>query len=205
MNHIPRVSAKKRVWYAKSASTIRWLHTYLSLISFAALMFFAVTGLTLNHPTWFGASEQTLRDSEGEIPTALLGDEPDKLKISEELRSTHRLRGKVEEFFVDDFECMVVYKGPGYSADVFIDRDSGKYSLTEATSGLMAIMNDLHKGRDSGPGWSLVIDISALLMVLVSVTGLALLLFLKRRRAPGLIVTVLGTVAIVAVWWAWVP
>ena len=37
----------------------RWLHVYLSMFSFAVLMFFAVTGLTLNHANWFDGQERT--------------------------------------------------------------------------------------------------------------------------------------------------
>ncbi|MCA9104533.1 MAG: PepSY-associated TM helix domain-containing protein, partial [Planctomycetales bacterium] len=37
---------------------VRWVHLYLSMVGFAALFFFSVTGLTLNHPTWLGASEE---------------------------------------------------------------------------------------------------------------------------------------------------
>ena len=192
-------------WYAASAKWTRWLHTYLSMISFASLLFFAVTGLTLNHPTWFGASEPTIRDAQGSFPTDVLAGEIDKLAIAEQLRAEHHLKGKVSEFEVSDFDLMVIFKSPGYAADVFIDRESGDYQLTETASGVVAIMNDLHKGRDSGSEWSLVIDISAVMMVLVSLTGLILLLFLKRTRTPGLVVTVAGTILIVAAWAIWVP
>ena len=100
---------------------------------------------------------------------------------------------------------MIVFKGPGYSADVFIDRNSGAYSLTEIKTGAVAILNDLHKGRDSGTAWSWVIDISAVLMIFVSVTGLALLFYLKKRRRSGLIVTLAGFLLLVLAWAIWVP
>ncbi|GAA4438532.1 PepSY-associated TM helix domain-containing protein [Bremerella cremea] len=194
-----------RNWYATSAKWTRWLHTYLSMISFATLLFFAVTGLTLNHPTWLGADQTVIRDEEGAFTTEELTGELDKLAIAENLRERHKLKGKVAEFEVSDFDCMVTYKSPGYVADVFIDRESGKYTVSETTSGVIAVLNDLHKGRDSGAKWSWVIDISAILLVLVSVTGLVLLLFLKRQRMPGLLVTVVGTVLLVLAWLWGVP
>ncbi|RCS46409.1 peptidase [Bremerella cremea] len=205
MSSAPQPPQRGKKWYAASAKWTRWLHTYLSMISFATLLFFAVTGLTLNHPTWFGAAEPVIRDDSGSFPTSVLAEEIDKLSIAEELRATHKLKGKVSEFEVTEFDCMVVFKGPGYAADIFIDRETGKYTLTETASGVVAVMNDLHKGRDSGSEWSLVIDISAVLLVLVSLSGLILLLFLKRTRTPGLIVTVVGTILLVAVWAIWVP
>jgi len=41
---------------------------------------------------------------------------------------------------------------------VFLDRATGAYDLTEPRMGFVALMNDLHKGRDSGRVWSWVID-----------------------------------------------
>ena len=37
----------------------RWLHIYLSMVTFAILLFFAVTGLTVNHPEWFASQQKT--------------------------------------------------------------------------------------------------------------------------------------------------
>ncbi|MEM8669118.1 MAG: PepSY-associated TM helix domain-containing protein [Planctomycetota bacterium] len=204
MNAKPR-SKRKLTLYQKSALAFRWLHIYLSMLSFTALMFFAFTGITLNHPTWFGAAEQTMRDESGQLPTQLVTDEVDKLMVAESLRSTHKLSGRVTEFEIDDFECMLVFKGPGYAADVFVDRESGSYTLTEITTGPMAIMNDLHKGRDSGKHWAWVIDISAIIMMLMSVAGFGLLFYLKRRRVSGVVTAVVGTIAFIAAWAIWVP
>jgi hypothetical protein len=63
----------------------------------------------------------------------------------------------------------------------------------------VALINDLHKGRDTGAAWSVVIDVSAVLMTVSSLTGLALLCTLRRRRVPGLLVAFAGTVAVLAV------
>lgn len=192
-------------WYRWSAAVIRWLHIYLSMLGFATLSFFAFTGITLNHPTWFGAAEQTVRDLSGEISPGLVEGEVDKLAVAEEVRAKLGLRGRVTEFAVDDFECMLVFKSPGYAADVFVDRASGSYFGTETSSGAMAILNDLHKGRDSGLAWSWVIDVSAVLTLLLSISGFLLLLYLRRRRISGILTAVAGTVALVVVWYLWVP
>lgn len=204
MNGTKRLK-RPRTLYQTSAAAFRWLHIYLSMLSFAALMFFAFTGITLNHPTWFGAAEQSMRDEAGQLSTEMLGPDVDRLLVAEQLRNSHHLRGQVTEFVIDEFECMLVYKGPGYSADVFVDRESGSYTLTEISSGPMAIMNDLHKGRDSGKQWSWVIDLSAGVMMLMSVAGFGLLFYLKKRRVSGVLTAVIGTIAFIAAWVIWVP
>ena len=203
-------SPRRRSWYAASAAAFRWLHIYLSMLGFASLMFFAFTGITLNHPAWLGGSKQSVRDSKGKVDKGLLGDpsqkrKVDKLEIAESLRSEQRLRGRVTEFRVDEFECMVVFKGPGYSADVFIDVETGAYTVTETSSSVMAVLNDLHKGRDSGVGWSWVIDVSAVLMMLISLSGFGLLFYIRRRRTTGLVTALIGTVVLFVAWAIWVP
>ncbi|MEM7308744.1 MAG: PepSY-associated TM helix domain-containing protein [Planctomycetota bacterium] len=195
----------RRGLYQKSASVFRWLHIYISMLSFGALFFFAFTGITLNHPTWFGAAEQTVRDLEGRFVPELLTEDPDRLGIAERLREEHRLRGAVAEFRVSEYDYMVVFKGPGYAADIFIDRETGHYTVTETASGTMALLNDLHKGRDSGAAWSWVIDVSAVITLLASLSGFGLLLYIKKRRVPGVFAALAGTAVLVAAWAIWVP
>jgi uncharacterized protein len=199
---------------------MRWTHIYLSMFSLAALLFFSVTGITLNHPDWFYGGAQHTVQAQGrvnvqwlnlKVPGADSGDGTDasrqvaKLEVVEHLRNTHGIRGALAEFRTDERECMVTFKGPGYAADAFIDRATGRYDLTETYHGFIAVINDLHKGRDTGKPWSVLIDLSAVLMTLVSLTGLVLLFYIKRRRISGLVTALVGTVVVVAVFWLWVP
>jgi hypothetical protein len=183
----------------------RWLHIYGSMISFALVLFFSVTGITLNHPEWFAGLER-VTERAGEVnPTLLSGDDGSvaRLEIVEFLREEHRVTGAVGDFRVDDFEADVMFKGPGYSANAIIDRTTGQYTLTETRFGLVAVMNDLHKGRDSGPVWKALIDLAAVLLLFVSLSGLALLYFLKKYRSAGIILLATGgmvSYVIVAIW-----
>ncbi len=146
---------RDRRLYLKVMSTIRWLHIYLSMFGFTALVFFAITGITLNHSAWFGLEGEYVQDVTGKLDTKLLspgGEESsvDKLMIVEALRKQHSLSGAVAEFRTDETECFVSFKGPGFAADAFITRESGEYQLSIARHGVVAIMNDLHKGEIPG-------------------------------------------------------
>jgi hypothetical protein len=77
----------------------------------------------------------------------------------------------MSDFRVDDGQCPVSFKRPGYTADVFIDRESGAYDDTETKMGLAAILNDLDEGRDGRRAWAWVIDASAVFMTVLSVSG----------------------------------
>lgn len=182
----------------------RWLHIYLSMAGFALLLFFSVTGITLNHTEWF-EDMQTTMSLKGQMDTASLRGETDRLAVAEALRKAHQVRGYVSSFEVDEDQVTVSFAGPGYSADVFIDRADGRYELTETRTGIWGVMNDLHKGRDTGGAWRWLIDASAVLMILISLTGLFMLFYLKRKRAAGLLVALAGLLIAWAVYAIWVP
>jgi len=194
----------KSMWRKQFAVVSRWLHLYLSMVTFAILFFFAATGLTLNHTEWFEGQQRTVR-LKGEMDKAWLKGEPDKLRIVEKLRAAHRIQGALTDFRLDEFQATVSFKGPGYAADAFLDRDSGRYELNETRMGWGAIINDLHKGRDSGKAWSVLLDASAVLMCVVSLTGFVLIFFMGKKRGPSLLAAVLGCLASYAVYLYLVP
>jgi uncharacterized protein len=201
---LPRQPAgRNSAWKRGIAQWARWLHIYLSMVSFAILFFFAVTGLTLNHQQWF-AKQQKTTQYKGQIDPRWLGNDIAKLEIVEYLRSHHKISGAVNEFRLDDGQGTVSFKGPGYEATVFIDRQSGAYDVTETRMGIAAVLNDLHKGRDSGQAWGWLIDASAVFMTFVSVSGIVLLLFLQKRRFSGLFAGTAGAVLCGVVYLLWV-
>jgi hypothetical protein len=170
------------------------------MFSFAALFFFAVTGITLNHPDWL-KGEQKVEQLSGKMDPAWLsaGDSGAvaKLEIVEYLRNTHKIKAGLSDFRTEESECAVSFAGPGYAADAFISRAGGSYDITISYAGSVAVMNDLHKGRDTGSAWALVIDISAVLMVVVSLTGFIMIFFITKRKSNGLMIAVLGTILFV--------
>lgn len=205
-------TAHRRTFRHRLLMVMRWVHIYLSMFCLAIVLFFSVTGLTLNHPGWFGGNAIHRQEFQGTLDARWLqGDDPDparqvdRLAVVEALRARHGIGGSVADFRVDDRECLVTFKGPGRSADAFINRETGRYDLETTAHGLVAVLNDLHKGRDSGPTWSVAIDVSAIFLSVISLTGLVLLLFLKVRRNPGLVVAAVGTLALVLLVLLFVP
>ncbi|MGJ5815808.1 PepSY-associated TM helix domain-containing protein [Paludibaculum fermentans] len=195
-------------WKRRLAMVSRWLHIYLSMASFGILFFFAVTGLTLNHTEWLKGQQRTVQ-YKGSVDVKWVrgSDEKSvaKLEIVELLRKAHGVRTAMSEFRIDEFQCTVSFKGPGYTADAIVDRATGKYEFTETRMGVVAILNDLHKGRDSGKVWSAIIDVSAVLMTLVALTGLVLIFYLQKRRMSGLISLAAGVALCCVIYRLWVP
>lgn len=190
----------------KLAGISRWLHIYLSMVSFAIVLFFSVTGITLNHADTMQGETKTTQ-VKGKLNAAWV-QSPDtnkveKLLIAEYFRNQHAVKGAVNDLRIEEDQLSIAYKGPGYEAVAFINRSSGEYELTVAQTGFVGFMNDLHKGRDTGTTWAWVIDISAGLMVIISLTGLILLLFIKRKRVNGLILLAAGTIVVYLLYRIW--
>lgn len=202
-------SATKRRLRRTLAAWARWLHIYLSMFGLATILFFGATGLTLNHPSWF--FNESTRQENGNLSQAWLDSNTappanwdeydyshavDKLRVAEHLRAEHHLSGTVTDFLAFEDQCEVTFTGPGYAATARVDRHTGSYIVDITTNDVVSIINDLHKGRHTGRAWSWLIDVSAVLSVVVSLTGFLLIFFLKLRRRPALLVAAAGTVAL---------
>lgn len=187
------------------ASTARWLHIYLSMFAFGTMLLFSITGLTLNHPEWFILGEPQTEDLTGQCPLEFLRPTTasdtvgDAAELAAWFRAAHGVRGTLVDTRSDDLEWMLGWKGPGSTADAVIDRETGRYTLAISRHGLVAAFNDLHKGRDTGPIWSIVIDATAILLTLVAVTGFVLIFFIRRRRTAGLAAAVVGGLLLAAI------
>lgn len=173
------------------------------MVSLALVLFFSITGITLNHQEWFAAREISA-ERHGTMNVSWLTGSVDKLQVVEYLRSTG-VRGALADLRIDDGQCEVVFKGPGYAATALVERSTGRFDLTESRRGFTAIVNDLHKGRDTGPVWGVVIDISAAVLIFISLTGLILLYFVHKYRIAGVMLCGAGALTAYLLYLFWVP
>ncbi len=193
---VKELTAKKRNPSATLYKWAKWLHVYISTTTLLLVLFFSLTGITLNHPDWMLGSEAQRQSLEGTLPeTWKTGETVNWLEVSEYFRNELGVHGQVSDYRNDDTEAQISFNAPGYSADAFIKMDTGSYTLSTDSQGWVAVMNDLHRGRDTGTTWRWVIDLSAAFLVLVAITGIALLLFLKKIRTAGLVAIALGSIA----------
>lgn len=81
-----------------------------------------------------------------------------------------------------DDEVYLALPRPGGDAWLRVGLDDGEveYELTER--GWISWLNDLHKGRHTGPAWSWFIDIFAAACLVFSITGLLILKFHAANR-----------------------
>ncbi len=176
------------------------------MISFFVVLFFSITGITLNHAELFQSSVINNTTS-GSIDSTWTNSPDsltiDKLRISEYFRNKLHAQGAINDFHIDLHQISFAFKGPGYEASVIINRKNGKYQFDETSYGLIGMLNDLHKGRDTGSAWAWFIDISAIFLILVSISGITLLFFLKKKKIPGIVVAILGLALMYVIYHYW--
>lgn len=179
----------------------RTVHLYVTLFALALVLFFSVTGFMLNHEDWFVPADSFSRVREGKVPPELLADPPDKLRVVELLRKEFGAVGLVdsETLGTDDEQIRVVFKRPGTEVEALIVRETGATEVTIRTRGASAILLDLHRGKSTGAVWSVVIDVTCVVFVVLAVTGLIMWASLRGRGRYGVVVLIGGTVLSVAV------
>ncbi len=188
----------------------RWLHVYLSTALFTLLLFFSVTGITLNHPQWAAdtsAPEELSTDIPGSIRNQLLSQSGAALDgLTDHIALT---TGLSDPRSIDvDWELGEIefdYPLPAGYAFVIAELDSGTLLIEHKQGSLLALLNDLHKGRHTGPAWSWLIDISAAVISIFAITGMIILLQHKRYRRAGLSAALAGTLLPWLYYWLYVP
>lgn len=169
---------------------IRLIHSYSAMAVLVSMLFFAFTGITLNHRDWFPSNSQETF-AELPLPAHIFNPEVSDIQPmieSESLRDwltqEHGLEGKNIRVDWDDEEqlLMLDVKKPGGYTVAEVDVEQRTVILEQRSYGVVATLNDLHMGRNAGSIWALFIDISSVAMLLFSLTGLWLVLPQKRRK-----------------------
>lgn len=182
----------------------RTVHIYLTLLGLLVLLLFGFTGFTLNHENWFGAGTPRVTQAQDQLPTALIAS-GNSLRIVEDLRQRFHITGAMTDFGNFDDSYAVSFRAPGQYWDVEVNKASGQASVHIEAYNFFAVLNNLHRGRFTGLGWSIIVDLSAVLVVLACVTGVVLWLALPKRRALGVAALALGTMGALLVYLFLVP
>ena len=106
-----KISGKANNPKKEVAKLSRWLHIYLSMVSFAIVLFFSVTGLTLNHPKWFGGDKQVETKYNGKLNVNWVNNSDTakiaRLEIVEFFRKKHNVKGFVSDIRIDEGEIIL--------------------------------------------------------------------------------------------------
>lgn len=179
-------AGSSRSFWLKQLHQWHWISSALCLVG---MLLFAITGFTLNHAGQIEAQPTTVHRS-AQLPPALL-----KAVAGDDARKGQALPADVAAWvkanvgvdvagrpgdWSDEIDISLPH--PGGDGWVSIDRDTGKVESERSSRGVIAYLNDLHKGRNAGPAWGWFIDIFALACVIFATTGLLLLKMHAAQR-----------------------
>lgn len=175
-------------FWKRQARTWHWMSGAICLIG---MLLFSLTGITLNHahqiPAKPKVTELEMVLSQGaiaaispdtEIAVASAVPPETAAEIHRELGvDVSRAKGEWT-----DIDVYVSLPRPGGDAWLSIDRETGDVFYEHTARGPISYLNDLHKGRSTGPVWSLFLDIFAVATIIFCMTGLWLLQIHSQRR-----------------------
>lgn len=198
-NAPPRATGSRRAFWTKQFYLWHWVSSAFAL---AAMLFFAFTGITLNHAGDIPAKPSVKKIREtlpADLRPAIAApeDAPDeKRPLPVELRrwlarnldadpGARPVEWSAEEIYVD-------LPRPGGDGWLTIDRASGEIEQEVTKRGAISFLNDLHKGRHTGTVWVLFMDFFSVVSIIFCLTGLGLLWVHARRRPSTWPVVIAG-------------
>lgn len=188
---VARPASSGRAFWTKQFYLWHWVSSAFAL---AAMIFFAVTGITLNHAASFSTKPKVTK-TQSKLPEAMLTQiavekgkpAQGKRAVPPDIRhwlDTH-LDASPGARLVEwqDDEIYIDLPRPGGDGWLTIDRTTGEIHKEITTRGMVSWLNDLHKGRHTGSTWIVFMDFFSVVCVIFCLTGLALL-FVHARRRP---------------------
>lgn len=190
----------------KTLNLARLIHVYVSMALLTLLLFFSVTGITLNHPEWFREHqaqvieiEKTLkRVNDLAITNDLIVNEQQRIITREvEKAFSISLNNKVAELMSG--ELFYSIKEAGKSTSISVELETGDTFYEQTHYGWWAVLNDLHKGRNTSNFWGWIIDLSSVLFIIFAITGFILAMPQKRFHRTLLLSLTSTMLAIISI------
>lgn len=191
MSPSPNAAAKRasfKMFVKRQVRTIHWMSGAVCLVG---MILFASTGITLNHAGILSAKPKVI-DGEVLLPEEMTLQLQETVEdgtslplpkdVARHLKSEtgFDLVGRSGEW--TEYDINISLARPGGDAWVSIDRETGDVLFEKTNRGLIAYLNDLHKGRNTGLAWTLFLDLFAIGVIVFSATGLWLLQMQSARR-----------------------
>ncbi len=177
-------------------------HGYLSAVAFVWLLFFSITGILLNHPTWLGDDRPVTVSRQFRLQPSELASVKAKAEPGAALVQTMRgkldLKGQVDSSAVAGQLLFVRMRGASGSSELQLDLQSGQGSAAIESFPIPTLFKELHRGEKAGAVWRAMIDIAGFALVVTSLLGLMIYLTLRFRLRTTLVLMAGGLAVMVA-------
>jgi hypothetical protein len=175
-------------------------HGYLSAFAFIALLFFAITGVMLNHPNWFASNEprsaENLVLTPAQLQEVRASESPAEL-LTRFVADKTTLYGDYVDGAVAAGQVFVRLRGARGASDIRANLDDGSVRVTVERATTIGLLNALHRGETAGTAWQAYIDIIGGILIAMSLAGYAIFLSMSARLKPALLITASSVIATV--------
>jgi len=185
----PARNASRAVWL-KHLHQWHWISSALCLLG---MLLFAVTGITLNHAAQIEA-KPTITRKQATLPAPLAAQLRDyaakhdgarealPAPLAQWLDAHWRVQAgdRAAEWASD--EVYLAMPKAGGDAWVRVALEDGAIEYENTDRGWISWLNDVHKGRNTGPAWNWFIDLFAAACLVFCITGLLILKFHAANR-----------------------
>lgn len=181
---------------------LRDWHGYLSAVSFLILLFFAVTGVLLNHPNLFPGpgvpyAEKVYYQSPADLARIKAAKEPDReffATVSRQMKIVGRYDGG------GLMSGALVVRGEGVrgTSDLELDLTTGETQVNVSRHNAVTVLNGLHRAETAGRPWKYVVDAFAGLLIIMALAGYVLFFILRFRLRTALMLTGLSLIGFFA-------
>lgn len=189
MSPHPARNASRAVWL-KHLHQWHWISSALCLLG---MLLFAVTGITLNHAAQIEA-KPTITRKQATLPAPLAAQLRDyaakhdgarealPAPLAQWLDAHWRVQAgdRAAEWASD--EVYLAMPKAGGDAWVRVALEDGAIEYENTDRGWISWLNDVHKGRNTGPAWNWFIDLFAAACLVFCITGLLILKFHAANR-----------------------
>lgn len=183
----------RRAYWLKTLHEWHWITSALALVG---MLFFSVTGITLNNVALFEAPP-VVTNRQAQLPDQLLsqlsalseqGIEEESVALPPGFSTWSRTilgvetREATQEW--SDRDLNLSMQRPGGDAWMSVNLSDGKVKLQDTDNGAIAYFNDLHKGHYTSRWWTWFIDAMGISCLIFALTGF-FILFLHAKNRPA--------------------
>lgn len=182
-------NASRAVWL-KNLHQWHWISSALCLLG---MLLFSITGITLNHASQIEAKPVIVHKL-AQLPAPLAAQlrayaaqhdgarEALPAAAEQWLEQQWQVQagGRIAEWATDEVYLPMPKAGGDAWVRIGLEEGNAEYERTDR--GWISWLNDVHKGRNTGPAWNWFIDIFAVSCLLFCLTGLLILKFHAANR-----------------------
>lgn len=179
---------------ARITATMRVLHIFSAMPVLLLMLFFAVTGLLLNHPDWDKTRSQQQQMTVPSPPWLThtkdwqQNYQQQGLRLLQWLDLKHNIRATRFSIEWDDFDRLLILTLDSPAGNTVIEAfvDQQKIHIDQRQLSVLAMLNNIHRAKHTTGLWLYLSDISAVAMMIFCLSGFWLVIINRLQRRPAL-------------------